>query len=195
MYSFKSLYFTIFFISLVLCQDVMASSTMTDDEVQNIQRAAIEGDEDRKRLQQAAVLLAHYEIEARKIIKRIDAGATGEIISEQAKKLLNLSEGVISSAQFRLPQCDAYLAKTMALKNSLQEISHETLEKDYHQDGALPAAPAECYHAKDLFVHPASVIVLIRDDPALGNTTKSSIKSEITEILVHTEVVRQLVFY
>lgn len=195
MYSFKSLYFTIFFTSLVLCQDVMSSSKMADDEVQNVQRAAIESDEDRKRLQQAAVLLAHYEIEARKIIKRIDAGATGEIISEQAKKLLNLSEGVISSAQFRLPQCDAYLAKTMTLKNSLQEISHETLEKDYHQDGALPAAPAECYHAKDLFVHPASVIVLIRDDPALSNTTKSSIKSEITEILVHTEVVRQLVFY
>ena len=84
MYSFKSLYFTFFFISLVLCQDVMASRKMADDEVQNVQRAAIEGDEDRKRLQQAAVLLAHYEIEARKIIKRIDAGATGRCHQQRA---------------------------------------------------------------------------------------------------------------
>lgn len=195
MYSFKLLYFVSFFVSFFLYQNTMASSTMSDDAVQNVQRVAIEGDEDRKRLQHAAVLLAHYEIEARKIINKIDAGATGKIISEQANKLLDLSESVIDSAQFRLPQCDAYLAKTMALKNNLQEISHETLEKDYHHDGALPAAPAECYHAKDLFVHPATVIVLIRDDPAFGEATKSSIKSEITEVLMHTEVVRQLVFY
>ncbi len=83
----------------------------------------------------------------------------------------------------------------MVLKNSLKTISHESLEKDYHHDGALPKAPAECYHTKDLFIHPATVIVLTRDDPSLNDTTKSSINAEISEVLGHTELVRQLVIY
>ena len=69
------------------------------------------------------------------------------------------------------------------------------LEKDYHHDGALPKAPGECYHTKDLFVHPATVYVLVRDDPSLANKTKMSINAELTEVLAHTELVRQLVIY
>ena len=109
--------------------------------------------------------------------------------------MLSLSEVVIESAQFRLPQCNEYLTKTLAIKTSLEEISHETLEKDYHHDGALPKAPGECYHTKDLFIHPATVYVLVRDDPSLQDTTKSSINAEITEVLAHTELVRRLVIY
>ena len=108
---------------------------------------------------------------------------------------MELSETVIQSAQFRLPQCNDYLTKTLALKEDLENISHETLEKDYHHDGALPEAPGECYHTKDLFVHPATVYVLVRDDPSLVKDTKISINSEITEVLAHTELVRQLVIY
>ena len=44
-------------------------------------------------------------------------------------------------------------------------------------------------------VHPATVFVLTRDDPVVSSETKSSIKAEITEVLAHTEVVRQLVIY
>ena len=94
-----------------------------------------------------------------------------------------------------MPQCDEYLAKTLMLKNNLQEISLENLEKDYHHDGALPKAPGECYHTKDLFVHPATVIVLTRDNPVLNEAIKSSIHDEITEVLAHTEIVRQLIIY
>ena len=117
------------------------------------------------------------------------------MISEQSGHLLKLSESVFDSARFRLPQCDTYLAKTLELKNTLQDISHATLEKDYHLDGALPKAPAECYHTKDLFVHPATVVVLTRDDPTLSSETKTSISAEITEVIAHTELVRELVIY
>ncbi|MCZ6804959.1 MAG: hypothetical protein O7D86_13810 [Proteobacteria bacterium] len=169
---------------------------MSDDEVKNVVRADVTNEDDRKRLSKAAGLLADYEIAAKKIIINLENETTNaEDISNQAKELLNLSENVIKSAQFRLPQCDEYLAKTLALKNSLHEISHDTLEKDYHHDGALPKAPGECYHAKDLFVHPATVIVLTRDDPSLKDETKSAINAEITEVLAHTELVRQLVIY
>lgn len=69
------------------------------------------------------------------------------------------------------------------------------MERDYHLDGALPKAPAECYHVKDTFVHPATVLVLTRDDPALGEETITDIRAEIMEVLGHTEVIRQLIVY
>lgn len=141
-------------------------------------------------------MLADYEIAAKKLLLNLEnESSKATTISDQARELLNLSENVIQSAQFRLPQCDEYLAKTLVLKNTLQEISHDSLEKDYHHDGALPKAPGECYHTKDLFVHPATVIVLTRDDPSLNQETKASINAEIAEVLGHTELVRQLVIY
>ncbi|MGB1800582.1 MAG: hypothetical protein ACPHLK_07115 [Gammaproteobacteria bacterium] len=175
---------------------VFASGTMSKDEINNVERVDAKSEDDKKRLSEAAGLLAQYEIASKKLISDLDSkNASSENIQSQATKLLNLSEDVISSAQFRLPQCKEYLEKTLVLKDQLQTISHDSIEKDFHHDGALPKAPAECYHTKDLFVHPATVIVLTRDDPSLNDATKESINDEITEVLAHTELVRQLVIY
>ena len=174
----------------------IASGTMDEDEARGVSRTDVVSEKDRQRISITAGLLADYEIAGKKLIANLDSSTTtADGVNNQAKNLLSLSEDVIKSAQFRLPQCDEYLAKTLTLKNSLQEISHDTLEKDYHHDGALPKAPGECYHTKDLFVHPATVIVLTRDDPSLNAETKASIHSEIAEVLGHTEIVRQLVIY
>lgn len=175
---------------------VFASGTMSKEEIDTVNRVEVKSEEDQKRLSIAAGLLAEYEIAAKKLIDSLDnTDLTVEKTKLQATKLLDLSEDVISSAQFRLPQCKDYLEKTLVLKDLLQTISHESLETDFHHDAALPKAPAECYHTKDLFVHPATVIVLGRDDPSLSEETKSSITAEMTEVLAHTELVRQLVIY
>lgn len=175
---------------------VFASGTLSKDEISNVERVEAKSEDDKKRLSEAAGLLAQYEIASKKLISDLDSkNASSESTQLQASKLLNLSEDVISSAQFRLPQCKEYLEKTLVLKDELQTISHDSIERDFHHDGALPKAPAECYHTKDLFVHPATVIVLTRDDPSLSKVTKESIAAEITEVLAHTELVRQLVIY
>lgn len=176
-------------------QPVIASSTMTFEELTGVKKTSIDSDEIRQQLQKSAVLLANYEIEAQKLVRMTENGSDSETITAQTRQLLDLSEVVIDSARFRLPQCDEYLAKSIAVRDSLNNISHAQLEKDYHHDGALPSAPAECYHAKDLFIHPATVLVLTRDDPALSEETKTAIQREITEVLAHTELVRQLVLY
>ena len=169
---------------------------MSEDKVSNVNRVDATNEKEQELLSKAAGLLADYEIAAKKLLTNLkNETSKAEEISDQAKELLLLSEEVINSTRFRLPQCDEYLTKTMVLKNSLKTISHESLEKDYHHDGALPKAPAECYHTKDLFIHPATVIILTRDDPSLNDTTKSSINAEISEVLGHTELVRQLVIY
>ena len=140
-------------------------------------------------------MLAEYEIEGRKLLDGLDDGAGRNEIDRQAGALLSSGEKIMDWARFRLKQCDEYLEKARELKAKIPDIAPEVLEKDYHHDGALPKAPPECYHVKDTFVHPATVLVLTRDDPSLGEETITGIRSEILEVLGHTEVVRQLVVY
>ena len=186
-------------LGLLLCypgwHQLMASSTLSNEDISQVKRRSIDSEDLRQKIENSAVLLANYEIEAKKLVRLAEKGGDSERIRQQAVKLMDLSETVIDSARFRLPQCDEYLAMSIALRSQLQEISHASLERDYHHDGALPEAPAECYHAKDLFIHPATVLVLTRDDPQLKSETRLSIKAEISEVLAHTEFVRQLVLY
>jgi hypothetical protein len=187
------------FLYLLISQNTFSSdggASMSDKDINNVSKTDVVEKDDKERLSKAASLLTNYEIEAKKLLEMLKTkNINSKTIQNKAKDLLSLSEVVIESAQFRLPQCNEYLTKTLAIKTSLEEISHETLEKDYHHDGALPKAPGECYHTKDLFIHPATVYVLVRDDPLLQDATKSSINAEITEVLAHTELVRRLVIY
>ncbi len=172
---------------------VLASGIMSEQDVDAVSRVNIT-DEDK--ISKVAGLLAQYEIEAHKLIASLSKpDLTANQLNQQAQQLLSLSESLIKSARFRLPQCANYLDETLKLKANLATISNEKLESDYHHDAALPTAPVECYHTKDLFVHPATVIVLGREDPSLMQKTKTAIEAEIAEVLGHTDIVRQVVIY
>ncbi len=181
---------------ILMTPNLHASTAMSDNELKNVKKTEVTDIKEREKLSKVAGLLAEYEIEAKKLVNSLDStDLTIAMVNQRANTLLALSETIIESARFRLPQCDEYLSKTLLLKDMLGTISNETLEKDYHHDGALPKAPVECYHTKDLFVHPATVSVLTRDDPSLKQETKDSINAEISEVLGHIELVRQLVIY
>ena len=176
--------------------DIYASSTkLSETDVQAVEKAEIDSEEQKKQRQAIAVMLAEYEIEGRKLLDGLDDNPGRNEVDRQAGALLSSGEKIMDWARFRLKQCDEYLGKALELKTKIADITLEVLEKDYHHDGALPKAPPECYHVKDTFVHPATVMVLTRDDPALGEETITGIRAEILEVLGHTEVVRQLVVY
>ena len=194
----KSVVRVMFFCAVLSApQGLYASSStkLNETQVQAVEKAAIDSDEEEKQRQAIAVMLAEYEIESRKLLDGLDGNADRSGIDRQAGALLSSGEKIMDWARFRLKQCDAYLEKALELKARISDITLEVLEKDYHHDGALPKAPPECYHVKDTFVHPATVLVLTRDDPSLGEETVTGIKAEIMEVLGHTEVVRQLIVY
>ena len=172
-----------------------SSAKLSDKDVKAVEKAEIDSEEEQKQRQAIAVMLAEYEIEGRKLLDGLDENADRSEVEQQATALLSSGEKIMNWARFRLKQCDEYLGKALELKAMIPDIALEALEKDYHHDGALPKAPPECYHVKDTFVHPATVLVLTRDDPALGEETITGISMEIQEVLGHTEVVRQLVVY
>ena len=71
---------------------VLASGTMSSDEINNVNRTEVSSEEDKKRLSATAGLLAEYEIEAKKLISGLnDANATSENTSLLASQLLTLS--------------------------------------------------------------------------------------------------------
>ena len=183
-------------VALFTSEDLHASSTkLSETQAQAVEKSAIDSDEEEKQRQAIAVMLAEYEIEGRKLLDGLDDNADRNEVDQQASTLLISGEKIMDWTRFRLKQCDEYLEKSLELKEKITDITRETLERDYHHDGALPKAPAECYHIKDTFVHPATVLILTRDDPALGEETITGIRAEIMEVLGHTEVVRQLIVY
>ena len=179
---------------LPIAQDLRASATeVSEEQARTLRKAMIDSEEKQRQRQAIAAMLAEYELEGRKLLDGLNENADKSMIDRQAGVLLSSGEKIMRWARFRLPQCDAYLGKALELKMKIAGISREALERDYHHDHALPQAPTECYHAKDTFVHPATVLTLTRDDPALEEETIANIRAEIMEVLGHTEVMRQLV--
>lgn len=179
---------------LLFTTAVHASGTMDLDEAKKVKVQQTIGEQEKQQQSILAGLIAEYEFEAKRLIRDLETPElTSETVNKHTYKLIDISESILLMTRFRLPQCDAYLSQSMVLKDKLDRITHEQLEKDYHLDAALPQAPGECYHTKDMFVHPATVAVLNRDDPALSEETRKSMNAEITEVLAHTEVVRALV--
>ncbi len=112
-------------------------------------------------------------------------------VQTHATQLVELSDTVLMGASLRLPQCNDYFDAVRAVVDKLDTITLEQMEADYHQDGALPASPDECYHAKDLLVHAATVLVLNQD---LNDETRAEMNKEIGEVLGHVAVVDALIF-
>lgn len=78
----------------------------------------------------------------------------------------------------------------MGVLDRLSSIDVDELERDYHADGALPQAPGFCYNAKDLLVHPATVVVLARSGD--GPEVHRRMAAEMREALTHLAAVRYL---
>ena len=65
--------------------------------------------------------------------------------------------------------------------------SPEQIEHDYHEDGALPKMPrSECYHMKDVVVHPATALALL----AQPEPDREQVHNEIFEVVTHAMAVR-----
>ncbi|GIX32505.1 MAG: hypothetical protein KatS3mg125_0461 [Lysobacterales bacterium] len=111
-------------------------------------------------------------------------------LEERATELLRLASAIAPAFIEAQPACRAYLEAALTVKERWPLLGPESIERDFHQDGALPkGAPALCYHMKDLIVHPATVLVLL----AHGVQDVTVLRRELDEILAHVQAVRALI--
>jgi hypothetical protein len=124
---------------------------------------------------------------ARSVLGKLQNDADPAALSESADRLMRLGASMVPAYVQRHPHCADYLQATLAIMELWPQLELETIERDYHEDGALPATDnvAVCYHLKDLIVHPATVLALL----AQPEVDFAAARREIEETLAHASVV------
>jgi len=133
--------------------------------------------------------LDRYEAAMDGLIELLEESEDAARIEGATRELIELSLPLLEGMPALQPMCGDYLAAAAKVVDLLDSISEEEIEENYHQDGALPAtSSALCYHVKDLLVHPATVIVLLREGGL--ESRREDMKAEILENRAHLGAVR-----
>lgn len=127
--------------------------------------------------------LKSYQQQAKALLEQLEnKGANIETASAQ---LVTTSLPIVDQFIVKYPECDDYLT---ALKNAaaiIPTLPLEEIESGYHADGKLPPLTnAQCYHAKDLLVHPATVQAMAKMGIKTDKQWQSA-KHEIEEVIEH----------
>ncbi len=131
----------------------------------------------------ALTVLEEYAGKAAELKAALENSDDVAALTASANELTLLSVPVVDAFAEAYPECQEYLNLSKAVIDGMESMSSEVIEAQYHSDGALPETESKCYHAKDLLVHPATVVVLLRENKLA--TERTGIVAEITEVLAH----------
>jgi len=127
--------------------------------------------------------LTSYKANAQQLLTTLEKH--GEKVEAQAHQLVELSKPLLADFKARYPQCTEYLDALDQAADTMADLPLAEIESGYHSDGKLPPLPdANCYHAKDLLVHPATVEAMAK----IGLKTPADWKqaqAEIEEVIEH----------
>jgi len=130
-----------------------------------------------------------YERKGHALVAKLQSGEDPSSFAVSAAELTALADFVAGEFAVAYPSCGPHLGATLGVLDELDTISVEEIEHGYHEGRLLPEAPDFCYHARDLIVHPATVIVLVRVDAQGG---RQQMLAEMLEVLAHVQALRQL---
>jgi hypothetical protein len=130
-----------------------------------------------------------YEETARQLLAAIDAGEDSASLIVSGEALMDQGMALMPEFTTRHPHCEQYLRAAARVRSLWRELDHEAIERDYHDDAALPRPDdaGACYHMKDLVVHPATALVQLTQAQA----DHAGARREIEEVLAHMTVVRR----
>lgn len=124
-----------------------------------------------------------YRLRATAVLEQLVPGGDLDAARRGTESLMELGAGLVPDFVARHPHCAEYLDAALQVRTAWKGADLETLERDYHHDGALPKIENSgvCYHMKDLVVHPATVLaILAQPQPDLAEARK-----EIEEVVSH----------
>lgn len=137
--------------------------------------------------------LQAYEAGTEAFITALDNGADAKTLTRQAQQLLDLGVGVVPAYVEVFPGCREHLEAAAQIKDKWKSLDPAVIETDYHQDEGLPEPPegVDCYHMKDVVVHPATALALLAQD----EVDRQQVRNEMEEVGVHAMAVRTGVGY
>lgn len=135
-----------------------------------------------------------YEEGMEVALERLEGSDDVEAIREANQALVDLSVPILDDYMLLFPESTAYLRASKRVLHQLYALSEEAIERDYHDGARLPDRPDDggaSYHVKDLLVHPATVLILLRDHPL--EDRRVDMLHEIERNQSHLEFVRRVV--
>lgn len=133
-------------------------------------------------------LLDAYDAESKGLLESIAAEPKSKKVQDTSKSLVEKGITLTKLMLKKEPECAPYLNALLKAAPTLGNLSAEDIETGYHQDGKLPKSPKEaCYHAKDLVVHPATVLVMAKSAEPVKPL---EMKKEIAEVIAHLHHIR-----
>ncbi len=120
-------------------------------------------------------------------LTEINSSKNEQKLQEQMQDLVKLSIGLNKRFAEKHSECKEYLGKALAEADNMPQMKLEQIEKDYHADAALPKASPLCHHSKDLLVHPATVLILLKSK---DSQVMNKALAELTELSSHLAVVQ-----
>lgn len=137
--------------------------------------------------------LAAYKAGAKELVAMIKAEKPDADIVQKSAALVANSKQIISQFIVKHPKCNEYLTALNNAADIIPTLPLEEIESGYHEDGKLPSFDdPNCYHAKDLLVHPATVQAMA----TIGiNSTemRESAELEIIEVIAHFSQVEKAI--
>lgn len=127
--------------------------------------------------------LTTYQQQAKTLLEMLENQAQG--IEAASEKLVSDSLPIVDAFIVKYPECTEYLTALKQAAEKIPTLPLAEIESGYHADGQLPELKnAQCYHAKDLLVHPATVQAMAK----IGIKTEQeweSAEHEIEEVIEH----------
>ncbi len=129
-------------------------------------------------------MIDDYIAQAQKVIQTIDnKGSMAEIKSE-TETLLQISLPLLDYGAVAFPECaELALATKTGLSENLENLTYDQIDSLYHQEPE-DAAKDRCYYHRDLPIHAAFVLALIKEQ---GIAAALDMKAEMTEIIPNAE--------
>ena len=135
-------------------------------------------------------LLAVYETQSKALLSMLNDDPRSEGVVKTSQVLIDQGVKLTEQVLVKEPDCKPFLEALLAATPTLHTLSAEAIELGYHQDGKLPKSPKDaCHHAKDLIVHPATVLVLAKSKQTAD---VGQMKKEVAEVLAHLQHIKEI---
>ncbi len=138
---------------------------------------------------QAQDAMTDYLARASALRDALQGGGDIPALRQDATALMDLGAGMVPAFVEEHPHCREYLDVALQVRTAWPTLDLETIEHDYHHDGILPQIENSgvCYHMKDLITHPATVLVVLKDEQPDWDKARA----EVEEIIAHAGVVER----
>jgi hypothetical protein len=137
-------------------------------------------------------LVSEYEVSAKVLLSNNRKKKSKKTMIKSANDLISKAKPILVEFSARNPQCKELLDVIIKSDVKMGNLSLHEIEDQFHEGSALPEADDLCFEAKELIVHPATVIVISKKYK-LKKGQRVQINDEIAEVLGHLGLFKETI--